>query len=84
MLAANMFQRNVLGKTNHRLKKFEMMYHCFAWFLPVTSSIGLLLTNKYGFAESWCWISGNDDMLRFKLFYIPLWMASNNEKVSHR
>ena len=60
------------------LTRVEIIAYICSWTLPLISAIIPLAMDQYQYLGSWCWITSNGtgNILRFAVFYIPLFIVS--------
>ncbi|XP_065178990.1 cyclic AMP receptor-like protein A [Sycon ciliatum] len=58
-------------------KSFEIVYHIICWVIPlIVASIPFAKSDGYGPAGLWCWITNKYTVMRFLLWYVPVWIAA--------
>jgi len=63
------------GWKEHQVKKVEPFLHILPILFALTTSIIVAATDNYASSNVWCWISMNNNGMRFGFFYGPIWAA---------
>ena len=75
-ITVNLFWNVVVGKWSNKF--LEVLYIAASIAVPIGFSFFPFLDNSYGPAGIWCWISNKKPIgkiLRFAIWYIPLWIV---------
>jgi len=73
-LAFHAFNILCRKKNDQTLRSYFKYYFLICYLVPAITVVGCILTNSFGETEDnvWCWITQDQQQMRFIVYYIPL------------
>ncbi|KAJ8038413.1 Cyclic AMP receptor-like protein A [Holothuria leucospilota] len=71
IITVNLFLNAVLTISTER---FEILYGAVVYCISILMACLPFIGNHYGPAGAWCWVQEGDDVWRFAVWYIPLFL----------